>query len=502
MVSYLRTSILCICFMLFTCEEMIDIFPPTLEILEPESKSKVNSKFDLVLDVDDNIEVKEVEIKLENKGKEFYQITLNSSPWLTEINLENYNLDSDTFDVIIKAMDIHDNFNIEEIELYLFNGNTNSSNIIITSPSGDNITWNIGSQYTISWESENVGFVKVELYKYYSQILTINNNTFGNGSLLWNVPSDLVPAGDYNIKVTSVDDNYTFRYSDYFSIQDTQSPSITVLTPNGSESWATQSTYNIQWNSTQISGNIGIQLFRDSFEKTITLATANDGSFFWDIPNDLESADNYRVKIYSNNNSTINDFSDSRFSILNSSSAYISIISPNGGEEWLKGSTEQIAWSSNQVSGAVRIDLFKDNSGTLVQTISSSTSNLGNFSWIIPENLANDSTYTIRITSLAAPSVGDWSNESFTISDDISTSKEITVELPNGGEEWMFGESSVIEWSTSNIGIFETLGIDLYQGNSKVYAISTSTINDGTYTFSNNLATLLTEGDDYRIKFI
>ena len=47
----------------------------------------------------------------------------------------------------------------------------------------------------------------------------------------------------------------------------------------------------------------------------------------------------------------------------------------------------------------------------------------------------------------------------------------------------MFGESSVIEWSTSNIGIFETLGIDLYQGNSKVYAISTSTINDGTYTF-------------------
>ena len=93
-------------------------------------------------------------------------------------------------------MDIHDNFNIEEIELYLFNGNTNSSNIIITSPSGDNITWNIGSQYTISWESENVGFVKVELYKYYSQILTINNNTFGNGSLLWNVPSDLVPAGD------------------------------------------------------------------------------------------------------------------------------------------------------------------------------------------------------------------------------------------------------------------------------------------------------------------
>ena len=57
--------------MLFTCEEMIDIFPPTLEILEPESKSKVNSKFDLVLDVDDNIEVKEVEIKLENKGKNF-----------------------------------------------------------------------------------------------------------------------------------------------------------------------------------------------------------------------------------------------------------------------------------------------------------------------------------------------------------------------------------------------------------------------------------------------
>ena len=62
-IKFFRSCIFAVCFFLFTCEEITDIFPPTLEILEPDSKANVNLEFDLVLDVDDNVEVKEVEVR-------------------------------------------------------------------------------------------------------------------------------------------------------------------------------------------------------------------------------------------------------------------------------------------------------------------------------------------------------------------------------------------------------------------------------------------------------
>jgi len=101
----------------------------------------------------------------------------------------------------------------------------------------------------------------------------------------------------------------------YYTITIAQ-PSITVLEPNGGENWQIGSTHTIRWSSQNVSGDVGIKLYRgSSYVMTIASSTTNDGSYSWTIPSSLTPASNYRVKIYSTNNSSIYDFSDGYFTI-------------------------------------------------------------------------------------------------------------------------------------------------------------------------------------------
>ena len=70
------------------------------------------------------------------------------------------------------------------------------------------------------------------------------------------------------------------------------------------------------------------------------------------------------------------------------SASSITVITPNDGESWVRGSTNRIAWtSSGSVGSYVKIELLK--AGAVVQTILSSTPNDGSYSsWTIPTGLA------------------------------------------------------------------------------------------------------------------
>ncbi|MCZ6702710.1 MAG: hypothetical protein O6940_06670, partial [Ignavibacteria bacterium] len=80
-----------------------------------------------------------------------------------------------------------------------------------------------------------------------------------DGSKEWNIPSDLEPGSDYTIRITSVDDQGIYDFSDEnFTIIGNQ---ITLTLPNGGESWLIGSQQNITW-SDNLSGNVEIQLFK------------------------------------------------------------------------------------------------------------------------------------------------------------------------------------------------------------------------------------------------
>ena len=93
-----------------------------------------------------------------------------------------------------------------------------------------------------------------------------------------------------------------------------------------------------------------------------------------------------------------------------SSSNEIKVVSPNGGESWLAGTSNTITWTSN-ISDDVKIDLYKG--GSILYVIANSTSNSGNYLWTIPDTLHSGIDYRIKVTSVLDSSITDYSDSGF-----------------------------------------------------------------------------------------
>ena len=73
----------------------------------------------------------------------------------------------------------------------------------------------------------------------------------------------------------------------------------------------------------------------------------------------------------------------------------------------------------------------------------------------------------------------------------------IRIVSPNGGENWKHGTTHTISWTkTGNPGA--NVRIQLYRGSSLVKTISSSTPNDGSFSWSIPSAQAI--GNDYKIK--
>jgi len=88
----------------------------------------------------------------------------------------------------------------------------------------------------------------------------------------------------------------------------------------------------------------------------------------------------------------------------------ITIVSPNGGERWLAGTSNTITWRSN-FNEDVKIELYKG--GSVFYTITNSTSNSGNYPWTIPDTLHSGNTYKIKISSVQDANLFDYSDSGF-----------------------------------------------------------------------------------------
>jgi hypothetical protein len=91
---------------------------------------------------------------------------------------------------------------------------------------------------------------------------------------------------------------------------------------------------------------------------------------------------------------------------------YIAVTSPSGRESWQRGNQYFIKWVSNN-KDRVRIDLYKG--PNRLSIVKDSATNVGAFTWTIASSLAPDSTYRIRITSVADSSVFSASAGTFSV---------------------------------------------------------------------------------------
>jgi len=344
----------------------------------------------------------------------------------------------------------------------------------ITTPNGGEEI-ELGVSTIISWQSQTVSEpIKLELYRGNSFHATIADSLNDKNEHSWQVPFDYPAASDYKIKVTSTANSSVNDLSDnQFTFY---KPTITVISPTNNDNWYFGRSVVIKWSSSQVQGAVKIELYRGSNNvSVIAHGTTNDGDLEWSIPASLTAGSDYKIKIISVFNPNVIDYSTSTFTIRTLPT--IKVEAPNGGEIWLANSTNNIQWDSHDIAGNVKIELYQG--GSFSSIINSSTANDKSHSWLIPSNQPIGSDYKIRISSIDTPEIEGYSPSPFTISKPWEP--KITITYPNGGETLEASKYHDINWTKHDID--GNVKIDVLSNNELFYALSSSTTNDGNYSW-------------------
>jgi hypothetical protein len=161
---------------------------------------------------------------------------------------------------------------------------------------------------------------------------------------------------------------------------------------------------------------------------------------------------------------------------FNSALNYITVTSPNGGEDVQVGSNQNITWNSNNTSGNVHIE-FSDNSGSTWHDIIASTTDDGSHTYTVPNMPSN--TCLIRVSDTDG-SPTDVSDAVFSIS---GSADSITVTSPNGGESWLVDSIYNITWISNNTSGNVYIEYSATNGSGWSYVIA-STADDGSHPWT------------------
>jgi hypothetical protein len=310
----------------------------------------------------------------------------------------------------------------------------NASGTTVVAPNGGE-NYVAGTNLTVTWSAGDLTLATVvELYKGAVMVVPIYSGTdlLEDGTLIWPIPLATPVGSDYSIIVT------VGGVPDESDADFTITPqSINVTTPNTGVSWVRGTTHTIDWTD-NVPGNVDIDLFDGSGYTSITTNVAGT-SYSWFIPAGQALGANCRIRVSSIADPGIFDESDVNFTIATQT---IVVTTPNTAVSWVRGTTHTIDWTDDATEN-VKIELFD---GTNTSTIAASVAGLS-YSWPIPAGQTIGSTYKIKVSSVADPSVIDESNVPFAII------PHITVTTPNTAVSWIRGNSYLIDWTDDVPGL-------------------------------------------------
>jgi len=206
-------------------------------------------------------------------------------------------------------------------------------------------------------------------------------------------------------------------------------------------------------------------------------------------------------------------------------SGIIKVISPNGGEKWQTGKAQYITWSMVGINKPKLILLWNEADGSPssqdIATIdySSPTDSAGNpyvkpannqytYGWYIPENQTLRSNYRIQISDASKQYIDinqsgveyDTSDNYFSIVSNPLGIPAVEVVSPNGGEQWVFGDTVKIiwkrNWMPDQANGFVTLAIK--KGNEAPFVLAQNVPDAAGYSFNISTSVFI-HGYDYKI---
>ena len=184
----------------------------------------------------------------------------------------------------------------------------------------------------------------------------------------------------------------------------TSTPSITVLSPNGGETWTIGSTQDIRWSSKNFASSekIEIRLISNEYLGTTDLisGTLNDGQESIIVPN-VAPGTKYGIQIYSKNNASVVDTNDFHFTITAPTTNLPPVITSVAGKA--AGNFEIDAGGSVGIQGT-NLAGYKDSTNVYIGGMACTITQLSNtlIYCTAPSNLTVGSTYDLYINTVGS----------------------------------------------------------------------------------------------------
>ncbi len=312
---------------------------------------------------------------------------------------------------------------------------------ILSPNGGENLI--VGDTALIRWTATGLtGKIKVEYSADSGAVWHVIDSVTavaGLDTLPWVVPFDTT----HRALVRLSNGNRTSRSARVFNILLTPPPTVRMIYPNGNEIFAYDSTIQIRWNTSNVTGDVELHYSVDSgatwsYVITVPAAAGND-SIPWIVPHDSTTKAFFRIRTV---DSSLKDASNRAFAILPELPSTLRVIYPNGNEVFGFDSTVKIRWNATNVTGNLDVHYSVD-SGATWKTIATVPAHSGNDSltWSVPHDSTTKAFVRVRT---ADSSLKDASNRTFTIR--TSVKPTITLQYPNGGEVFNADSSVHLLW--------------------------------------------------------
>jgi subtilisin family serine protease len=287
----------------------------------------------------------------------------------------------------------------------------------------------------------------------------------------------------------------TGRVNAFRAVPDVTPPTVTVVRPNGGETFYGGTQDTIRWVATDNIGVSYVVLYYSTnggstYPYLIATGEANDGVYLWTVPYKNSTTAKVKVVAYDAASNHGEDVSNSNFNlVIDVNGPAVTVVKPNGGEVFYGATQDTIKWTAvDEVRvDSVRIYYSTDGGSTYPYTIATGEANDGVYLWTIPATYSTTCRVKVEAYDWAENVGEDVSNANFTISapPDV-TPPEVTVVRPNGGEVFYVASGDTIKWvATDNVGVDH---LDIYYstngGATYPYTVSTDEANDGVYLWT------------------
>lgn len=240
-----------------------------------------------------------------------------------------------------------------------------------------------------------------------------------------------------------------------------------LLTPAKDSSFAGGSAIAVTWVHSSNAGALAsLYLYReDTLVRTLVSGTSNNGAYSWTVPYTLPSSGRYRVKLVSDNDLTVNDFSE--YFTIDNVPWSITITAPGDSSSWNTGGSYRVLWAYSGDLGLYASLALYDGT-TFVANLASTVDIKGcYFNWPISGQFQSASTYRLKLTVLADTSISATSRP-FTITRVPTT---VTITAPGADTNWIESTVRTISWTSTGDGGAYVL-LELFEGDIVVDTIA------------------------------